>query len=53
MAAFIKMFGDPDSPSNIAIRTRAEALAEGRSANDAMTVNFIDAESMHVWDHAA
>ena len=50
---FVSLFGDPDSPGNKEIRARAEALAEGRRPVDAMTVNFIDAASIHVWDAAA
>ena len=49
---YVSLFGDPDSPYNQGIRARAEALAEGRLVKDAMTVNFIDAGSLHIWDHA-
>lgn len=49
---YVSLFGDPNSPENSAIRARAQALADGRPLNAAMTVSFIDAATLHVWDHA-
>jgi hypothetical protein len=50
---YVSLFGDPDSSTNMAIRARAQALADGRLAKDAMTVRFIRSDTIHVWDHAA
>lgn len=48
-AIFVSIYGDPDSPANEAIRSRASQLAEGRPPRFPLQVHFYDAASAQVW----
>jgi len=46
---FIGLYGDPESPDNRRIRTRAGALAASRARSRPLEVVFFDAGSVRVW----
>lgn len=46
---YVSIFGDPDSPSNLAIRAKAETFAAGRSDRYPLAVEIIDAATLHIW----
>lgn len=48
---FISLFGDPASPSNLAIRAKADQIASQRADRNPMTIEYIDAASLHIWNH--
>jgi hypothetical protein len=48
---FISMFGDPESPSNKIIQAKAYALSASRPERTPIEVQFIDAATLHVWNH--
>ena len=58
---FVSLHGDPDSPDDRAIRSRAELMIERRAAHEQpkpegrrklLEVSFCDAESAAIWDSA-
>ncbi len=48
---YVSIFGDPDSESNRHIIARANALAAGRHEKLPLNVSFIDASTIHIWNH--
>jgi hypothetical protein len=48
---YVSLFGDPYSPSNLAIRAKAEMIAVSRKENYPLEVKFISADSLHIWAH--
>lgn len=48
---YVSIFGDPTSPTNLDIRARAEALANARPEKVPLEVEFVDAATLHIWDH--
>jgi len=48
---YVSIFGDPLSQDNLAIRAKAERLSAQRPLSHPLDVNFIDAETLHIWNH--
>lgn len=48
---FVSLFGDPLAPNNLAIRAKADQIAAGRSVRHPLVVEYIDASSLHIWNH--
>lgn len=48
---YVSLFGDPDSPSNLAIKTKAAMLSAQRQRSHPLDVKFVDASTLHIWEH--
>lgn len=48
-AVFVSMYGDPTSPANNALATRANALTNRRTESNPLGVHFFDAGTARVW----
>lgn len=48
---YVSVFGDPDSAPNRAIAARANALATARPDKLPLEVSFVNASTLHIWDH--
>lgn len=48
---YVSLFGDPESVSNKAIRAKAESMAAARPERAPLAVEFIDAATLHIWEH--
>lgn len=48
---YVSIFGDPDSPENKIVIAKAQSLADGRPERAPLEIEFIDANSLHVWNH--
>ncbi len=48
---FVSLFGDSDAPNNLVIRAKADQIAAQRAGRYPLTVEYIEATSLHIWDH--
>lgn len=50
---YVSIFGDPNSDSNQVIQARAQAMVAARGDAHPLVLRFVDATTVHVWDHPA
>lgn len=48
---YVSVFGDPDSPENQIVIAKARSFIDGRHAKLPLEVEFIDAGTLHIWNH--
>lgn len=49
---YVSLFGDPNSPTNTEIVTRAKGIAAQRNDRYPLELNFFDSATANVWGHA-